>query len=69
MRRGVDKAYGLRGLAAHLGIPLARILAVGDDLNDVTMLEEAGIGVAVNNALDEVKAAAGMLREHKTPMG
>jgi Cof subfamily protein (haloacid dehalogenase superfamily) len=58
MRRGVDKAYGLRGLAAHLGIPLARILAVGDDLNDVTMLEEAGIGVAVNNALDEVKAAA-----------
>ena len=58
MRRGVDKAYGLKELAAHLDIPLARILAIGDDVNDVTMLQEAGIGVAVNNALDEVKAAA-----------
>ncbi len=58
MARGVDKAYGLRQLAAHLGIPLEKILAIGDDVNDVTMLQEAGIGVAVNNAHDEVKAAA-----------
>ena len=58
MRRGVDKAYGLRELAAHLDIPLARILAIGDDVNDVTMLQEAGIGVAVNNAPEEVKAVA-----------
>ncbi len=58
MRKGVDKAYGLRALAAHLDIPLARILAIGDDVNDVTMLQEAGIGVAVNNAPEEVKAVA-----------
>jgi len=58
MAQGVDKAFGLRRLGDHLAIPLERILAIGDDVNDVTMLREAGIGVAVSNAHDLVKAAA-----------
>ena len=45
--RGVDKATGLRTVAATLGVTLDDVLAVGDAENDVPMLRLAGIGVAV----------------------
>jgi len=58
MPPGVTKGAGLRRLCEHLGIPLRETVAVGDSLNDVEMLREAGIGVAVANADDRVKRAA-----------
>jgi hydroxymethylpyrimidine pyrophosphatase-like HAD family hydrolase len=48
----------LQKLAAYLDIPTAQTMAFGDDLNDITMLQAAGIGVAMGNAADDVKAAA-----------
>ncbi|MDE6311840.1 MAG: HAD-IIB family hydrolase [Muribaculaceae bacterium] len=53
---GVSKAAAVRELAADLG--LERIVAFGDNLNDLPMLEVADVAVAVDNALPEVKAAA-----------
>ena len=53
-----DKANALRALSAEHGVPLADILFIGDDLNDYTAFEIAGVPVAVENACDEVKAAA-----------
>lgn len=58
MPPGVTKGAGLRKLCEHLGIPLGETVAVGDSLNDVEMLREAGIGVAVANAGERVKQAA-----------
>jgi hypothetical protein len=58
MPPGVTKAEGLRRLCGHLGIPLDAVVAVGDSLNDLEMLTEAGVGVAVANAREAVKAAA-----------
>lgn len=58
MPAGVTKGAGLRRLCAHLGIALGDTVAVGDSLNDVEMLQEAGIGVAVANAGEPVKQAA-----------
>ena len=40
---------------------MERVAAFGDDYNDIDMLRACGVGVAVDNALPEVKAAADLL--------
>jgi Cof subfamily protein (haloacid dehalogenase superfamily) len=55
---GVSKWSGVKRLAESLGIEEAEICAVGDDVNDIPMIRAAGLGVAMGNALPEVKAAA-----------
>lgn len=52
---GVDKGTSLERLCTHLGLPLARTIAVGDSFNDLSMLQKAGLAVAVDNAVAEVK--------------
>ncbi|HAJ34331.1 MAG TPA: hypothetical protein DCL15_01380 [Chloroflexi bacterium] len=55
---GVDKGSGLRRLCDLLGIDIRRVMAIGDSDNDIPMLEAAGLGVAMGNAGDHVKAVA-----------
>ena len=58
MPKGVDKGYGLSIIADALGIKKEETMAIGDSMNDLAMLEWAGLGVAVSNADDRLKAAA-----------
>lgn len=58
MNRRATKLNGIRHLADHYNIPLESIVAFGDDYNDIEMLNACGVGVAVANALPEVRAAA-----------
>lgn len=58
VRAGVNKGIALRRLAEHLGIGIEDTVAAGDSLNDREMIEAAGLGVAVANAREELKAAA-----------
>ena len=53
-----SKASGVALLAQHLDIAMEEVMAIGDNFNDVEMLEYAGIGVAMGNAPAEVKAVA-----------
>lgn len=53
-----NKGEALRKLAAHLGLDISQTMAIGDGLNDLSMLRAAGIGVAMENACPEVKQAA-----------
>jgi Cof subfamily protein (haloacid dehalogenase superfamily) len=55
---GVSKWSGIRHLADLWGIAESEICAVGDDVNDLAMIRAAGLGIAMGNALPEVKAAA-----------
>ena len=55
---GVDKGTGLRVICDHLGIAPDEAMAVGDAHPDVDMFKVAGVGVAMGNAIDEVKAQA-----------
>lgn len=55
MAPGVDKGTGLAELCQAAGIGLADVLAFGDDENDLPLLKRAGEGVAVGNAIDEVR--------------
>jgi Cof subfamily protein (haloacid dehalogenase superfamily) len=54
----VCKGRGVARLAEHRGIPISSVMALGDGDNDVTMLQMAGLGVAVANASPQCKAAA-----------
>lgn len=56
--QGVDKASGLRQALAKLGIATEQVVAVGDAENDRVLLQSCGLGVAVANALPELKAIA-----------
>ncbi len=58
MNRQATKLNGIRLLAERYGVGLGEIAAFGDDVNDIEMLTACGVGVAVGNALPEVKAAA-----------
>ena len=60
---GVDKGTGLMELGELLGIRPEEIMACGDGDNDIQMLERSGIGVAMGNAEEKVKAAADYVAE------
>ena len=56
--KNATKFNGVRILAEHYDIPLSDIVSFGDDFNDVEMLRECGIGVAMSNAISECKTVA-----------
>lgn len=61
IRKGTNKASGIDAICRHYGFSLEETMAFGDGGNDIAMLRHAGIGVAMGNASDEVKAAADLV--------
>jgi HAD superfamily hydrolase (TIGR01484 family) len=59
--KGISKASGVRAVCGMLGITMDEVIAMGDSLNDLSMIREAGLGVAMGNAQDGVKAAADLV--------
>ena len=57
-KAGVTKREGLEFLAHYLGTDLEHTMAMGDSENDLSMINAAGIGVAMGNASDDVKSVA-----------
>ena len=58
MASGFDKGTAIDALSAYYGIEKSCIMAIGDDYNDIPMLQNAGISVAMENAVPEAKAVA-----------
>ena len=56
--KGVNKALALKKVCKHYGIDIKDTMAIGDNYNDIAMLEEAGFSVAVKNAHLQVKEIA-----------
>jgi Cof subfamily protein (haloacid dehalogenase superfamily) len=54
----VDKGVALRLVADGFGIPMDRVMAIGDSYNDLPLLRAAGFAVAMGSAPDELKAEA-----------
>lgn len=63
IRKGTNKATGIDAICRYYGIDLKDTMAVGDGGNDITMLRHAGVGVAMGNAPDEVKASADFITD------
>lgn len=56
--KGVSKARALNFLCDKIGITMENVMAVGDSLNDIKMIQEAGVGVAMGNAQEAIKKVA-----------
>lgn len=56
--KGDDKGMALKYIAHYFGIDLLSTVAIGDNLNDLSMIKIASVGVAVGNAVDELKREA-----------
>jgi Cof subfamily protein (haloacid dehalogenase superfamily) len=66
---GVSKFNGLRTLADILNIPLKETVAIGDSYDDLEMIENVGLGVAMGNAPKEVKLAADWVTRSNNQLG
>ena len=55
---GISKGYGVKTLCKKLDINMSDAIAIGDDINDISMFTECGYSVAMGNALPEVKKIA-----------
>ena len=56
--RDVNKGKALRSLTSFLGITPDEVVAIGDGMNDIPLLNAAGLAIAMGNAPDEVKSVA-----------
>jgi hypothetical protein len=55
---GVTKGRAVAALASHLGVAPSEVMAIGDGNNDISLLSSVGLGIAMENATDELKAVA-----------
>ncbi|MDX8045772.1 Cof-type HAD-IIB family hydrolase [Gracilibacillus sp. S3-1-1] len=58
VRKGINKAVGLKKIAHYYNIQASNIIAFGDEDNDLEMIDYAGVGVAMGNAIDPLKQIA-----------
>ena len=58
MSKGTSKGDAVRVLADFYGINKDEVICIGDGENDISMIKYAGLGIAMGNAIDEVKDAA-----------
>lgn len=58
MEGGFSKGTSVKDLSEYYNVPLSEIMAIGDDYNDIPMLEIAGVSVAVSNAVPEALSCA-----------
>jgi len=64
-----SKGTAVEFLAKHYGIPLEKTIAVGDQWNDLPMIEKAGLGVAVQNADKRLKEKAKYICQNTNEQG
>ncbi len=62
--KGKNKGQGLKDLSRILQIPIADTVAVGDEENDISMIQAAGVGAIMQNAREELKSAADYITEN-----
>ena len=58
MPQGLDKAAAIAELISRIGIKQSETVAFGDGFNDISMIEYAGLGVAMSNGCDRIKEVA-----------
>jgi hypothetical protein len=69
LNKDASKGTALKDLATILGFPKERVMAIGDSGNDIDLIEYAGIGVAMGNAVDAVKDVADAFTTSNTEDG
>ena len=60
----MSKAHGLKVICEDMGITLDEAIAVGDNYNDLPMIEAAGLGAAMLNSPEDIKEKADYVSEN-----
>ncbi|MEX1029865.1 MAG: Cof-type HAD-IIB family hydrolase [Paenibacillaceae bacterium] len=58
---GINKSYGIQKMCEIIGCTMSEVVAMGDSMNDLAMIVDAGLGVAMGNAQDMIKQAADVI--------
>lgn len=58
---GINKSYGVTKMCELIGCTMDEVITMGDSMNDMAMIVDSGLGVAMGNAQDEVKQAADVI--------
>ncbi|WP_226035390.1 Cof-type HAD-IIB family hydrolase [Aquibacillus saliphilus] len=66
---GINKARAIEKVCQRLNITMDQVMAIGDSLNDIKMIEEAGLGIAMGNAQEDVKKVADWITSTHTESG
>jgi 5-amino-6-(5-phospho-D-ribitylamino)uracil phosphatase len=66
---GINKAFALKKICKELEIDMSQVMTIGNALNDLVMIKEAGLGIAVANAQEIVKEAADFITESNQESG
>ena len=69
MPKNVSKGNAVKELAERLHLSLDQVMAIGDQGNDLSMIKTAGIGVAMENGIDEVKKNAQFITANNNESG
>ena len=69
VNKNYSKGTAVEFLANYYNIPLEKVIAVGDQLNDTPMIERAGLGIAVKNADESLKEKANYVCTHTNEEG
>lgn len=63
MKKGISKAWGIKRIIEYSGFEREDVIAFGDGHNDIEMIEYAGIGIAMGNAVEVLKEKADIIAE------
>ena len=69
MHKSASKLNGIRSLCQHWGITLKDVIAFGDDHNDLEMIRECGLGIAMANGIHSVREVADYVADHNDREG
>ena len=69
MPKGCDKGLAVKALSEIWGISPDDCVAIGDELNDAPMIKAAGLGVAMKNGREELKAVADVVTDRTNDEG
>ena len=63
MNKEVDKSKSILRLCEILNINIEEVIAIGDSYNDISMIETAGVGIAMGNGVQEIKEIADFITD------
>lgn len=69
MEKGSSKGDAVKYLTKYFNLDKSEVMCIGDSENDISMIEFAGVGVAMGNAIDKVKEIANYVTESNTNSG
>lgn len=69
MNKGITKGMALKFVANYLNIPIENTIAMGDNNNDASMLEAAGLGIAMKNATAHAKDHSDVITDDNNDQG